>query len=417
MIEGTHLAVNFVDVIDGDTIAVRLPNETTEENLRLLCLDTEESYAISGKPVTPWGKAAKSHAQEHFANAQQITIEFPGNEDLSVCLRKYRDNYGRLLVFAHYQDEDFQQHMIARGYSPYFCKYGYAAFDKKHRLYYQAEAQAQENNLGVWNQMEVNGTIARDYPQLSIWWHTRANRIDKYRRSRSHQSQILNTRLDYEELLKRAQLGQQATIFTELAYIIRAGVHGLVSYGSEAQPFNIFIPRLFSEEMQPMLNLLNHRYLGNDEKPALSYVYIQGELSMYQGKPQVWLRHTSQLNDLPPVAAKYSVYISALLPNPENADAGAETITLHNAGTQDVNLDNWNVMDRSGRRFIFGGDLSAGDIKSFTLPAYTLTLNNTGDELYLYDDQQQLQQHIRYEKQEVQPGESLHFPAPVVLPT
>ncbi|MDH5302311.1 MAG: thermonuclease family protein [Gammaproteobacteria bacterium] len=412
MIEGTHLNVAVVDVVDGDTLKVKLPDGEIA-SLRLLCLDTEESFSLSSKPVTPWGVAAKKFAESYFAAAPQITIEFPGHEDVATCLSKYRDNFSRLLVFAHANGEDFQQRMIAEGYSPYFCKYGFAEFADKHLNYSRAEVIAQQNDRGVWNQMEVNGSVARDYPKLCMWWNTRATRIDEFRRLRQSHSYLLNTRWDYQTLYNRAKLGQQACIFTELGYIKRAGgVHGLIDFASEAQPFNIFVPRLFSDEMKPLLNLLNHRYLGSDESPAFSYAYLQGELSLYQGKPQLWLRQISQISDLPPPAPKYSVYISALLPDPLNADAGAETLTLHNAGSNKISLQGWFVEDKMKGRFNFEGELSAGEIKQFTLPAYGLQLNNTGDELYLYDDQQQLQQRLSYEKQQVRPGETLHFTAP-----
>ena len=124
MIKGTHLKVKFNRVVDGDTIRVFLPGDEKDESLRILALDTEESHAGGGKPVTPWGKAAKLRAERFFEDADEVVIEFPGNEDLASCLMKYRGNFGRLLVYVYRDGVDFQENMIREGYSPYFMKYG-----------------------------------------------------------------------------------------------------------------------------------------------------------------------------------------------------------------------------------------------------------------------------------------------------
>ena len=120
-IRGTSKQVKFSRVVDGDTIRVFLePSATEDESLRILCLDTEESYSGGSKPVTPLGHLAKKRAEEFFQAADEVTIEFPGNESWEVCCEKYRGNYGRLLVHVHLGDVDFQETMIAEGFSPYF---------------------------------------------------------------------------------------------------------------------------------------------------------------------------------------------------------------------------------------------------------------------------------------------------------
>lgn len=165
-IHGTSRSVEVINAVDGDTLKVSVVGE--QENLRLLALDTEESYVGGGKPVTPWGKKAKETATEIFPEGSIATIEFPGDKPFEECLMKYRDNYGRLLTYAHTDDgEDFQESMIRDGYSPYFTKYGYAEFEDHDSQYREAERRAQANGRGIWDQLSVNSAVMRDYDSLT----------------------------------------------------------------------------------------------------------------------------------------------------------------------------------------------------------------------------------------------------------
>ena len=111
------------------------------------------------------------------------------------ALERYRDNYGRLLVFVHVDGMDYQEHMIAEDYSPYFTKYGNARFHIYHHRYLAAERAAQAARRGVWNQVAVNGAEQRNYAVLTAWWALRAAVIEDYRRARSEGADILDSRL------------------------------------------------------------------------------------------------------------------------------------------------------------------------------------------------------------------------------
>lgn len=148
--KGTNATGKFARVVDGDTIRVVLPGQARDEPLRILGLDTEESSGGSDKPVTPWGKEAKKRAERFFEGADNVTIEFPGNEPLEVCLNRYRGNFGRVLVYVYRDGTDFQEAMIREGFSPYFMKYGNTDFSEHHRRFQQAEVAAQRAHIGVW---------------------------------------------------------------------------------------------------------------------------------------------------------------------------------------------------------------------------------------------------------------------------
>lgn len=112
-VQGTTMEVEVVSVVDGDTVKVDLQGEET--NVRILALDTEESWAGSSKPRTPCGIEAEKQAQSFLPEGRTITLEFPGDEPVEQCLERYRDNYGRPMAYVHYDGEDFQERMIGRG--------------------------------------------------------------------------------------------------------------------------------------------------------------------------------------------------------------------------------------------------------------------------------------------------------------
>ncbi len=299
MFHGTTIQATVSRVTDGDTIRVFLPGAIENESLRILALDTEESRAGGGKPVTPWGKKAKERAEEFFSPGDEVTLEFPGTEDLETCWQRYRGNFGRLLVFVYKNNVDFQETMIREGFSPYFVKYGNASFSENHQRYQAAERIAQQQNIGVWNQLAVNGSEVRNYAALGTWWHLRACIIDRYRQIAGTSSDLLNSRLDYAAIEARARAEESATIFTELRSIQPiSGDRALIRIGSQQQPFKVFIPDVTSPEGQALLNLLETRYISSDEThPRRSYAYVTGTLSLFRDRPQITVTTPDQITD------------------------------------------------------------------------------------------------------------------------
>jgi len=331
-------------VVDGDTIRVFLPSADKDESLRILTLDTEESNAGSSKPVTPWGKKAKEKAEAFFQGAEQVVIEFPGNEEPAVCIEKYRGNFGRLLVYVYRNGVDYQELMIREGYSPYFMKYGHAVFSGHHQRYRQAERESQHRHLGDWDQIGINGPEQRNYAALGTWWQLRADIIDVYRRLRAVDPTILNSRLDYTLLESMARNRQQATVFTELSTLTRVGgSSGLIGIGSIARPFNLFLPDIDSPEGQEVVNLLESRYISAGEThPRRSYAYVTDTLSTFRERPQMFLPSVAQISDAildrQDADPSSAVVIASLLPDPVGADAGLERVELRNTGATAADL-------------------------------------------------------------------------------
>lgn len=301
---GTTLEVPVDRPVDGDTVRVLINGRS--EALRLLALDTEESRPGGDKPMTPWGRQASDHAAELFTPGRTVTLEFEGNEPVAECLQRYRDNFGRLLVLVHLDGLNFSEHMIAEGYSPYFNKYGHARFTEHHQAFVTAERSAQAARRGLWDQVAVNGSEQRNYANLGAWWSLRAAIIDDYRRARADGAGILNSRLDYAEIAERARNGQEIVVFTELATFRRLGSRrAVIDIGSQAQPFQVFIPDIETDEGMALVNLVHERYLAEDDgrttiRARRSYAYVQGRLQIFRDAPEVIVPGPAGITDAPP---------------------------------------------------------------------------------------------------------------------
>ena len=298
----TTLEARVTRVVDGDTVRVAhdaLDGGVDDEALRILSLDTEETNPAGGKPVTPWGRAATEAAETFLSPGDTVSLEFPGDEPLDECLVRYRGNYGRLLVHLDKDGVDFQEHMIRGGFSPYFMKYGHAPDERRVR-YEAAERAAQADHVGVWNQLGVNGSEARNYALLSTWWRLRGQIVDDYRR-RYRDRDVPNSRLDYASLVERAGRGEPVTLFTELRELGRVGDRSaVVRIGSIRQPFSVFVPDVEDEAGRRLVWLLETRYFpGDDVHPRRGYAYVEGELSLYRDAPQIVARSIDQVLDAP----------------------------------------------------------------------------------------------------------------------
>ena len=299
--------LKLTKVIDGDTIKLLLNDK--EESIRFVCLDTEESQHGSDKPVTNAGILASKWAKAYFGADEKgkpstdvrVDIEFDTNDPVQVCLRKHRDNYGRLLCYVYKAgtQENSNLRIVQEGWSPYFVKYG------RSRLYHvafaEAEARAQAQRVGIWNPATNAGGNKRDYTTLIPWWGFRDGVVQDYRLL-GIQAGALSVRTDYEAIVEAAKAGNQLTVLCDLQSGINAWTGGgaLIYAGSVFQKFNLWIPNKESPEAQTVLRLIENRYSGQNR----GYVYVSGEASLYpataQGKPQIVLSNAQQLKDFPP---------------------------------------------------------------------------------------------------------------------
>lgn len=137
------IPVKVVNIVDGDTIHVRLPGGQ-EERVRFIGVNTPESQ---GK-VEPYGKEAAAYTQRRLSG-RTVYLELDVGE---------RDKYGRLLAYvwlepprdgseAEVRAKMFNAELLLNGYAqvmtvPPNVKYA--------ELFRTLQKEAQENRKGLW---------------------------------------------------------------------------------------------------------------------------------------------------------------------------------------------------------------------------------------------------------------------------
>jgi micrococcal nuclease len=302
---GTKIeGLKLTKVIDGDTIKVEINSEV--ESLRLICLDTEESWPGGSKPVTTAGKLASKWAKEYFGADEDgfptaevlVDIEFDTNDPVNLCLKKHRGNYGRLICYVYKGGENYNLKAVEKGWSPYFVKYGRTRL--YHKEFLMAEAKAQSENLMIWNPETNAGGNRREYDRLIPWWYLRGSVVEDYRKF-GIQAGAKSVRVDYAEILEAAGQQNNITVFCDLQSGINRWTDSgaLVYAGSPHHKFNLWIPDPESAAAVEIINMMEKRYSGYGR----GYVYVAGQASLWppsaSGRPQIVLTDKNQLSDLP----------------------------------------------------------------------------------------------------------------------
>ena len=85
------------------------------------------------------------------------------------------------------------------------------------------------------------------------------------------------------------------------------------------------------------------------------------------------------------------ILISEWLPNPTGSDTAGEWVELWNSGSAAKNLSGWTIKNSSGKKFIFGNkNIDSNEYLVLARSESKLTLKNTDEKLFLYDDKSQL---------------------------
>lgn len=288
--------LQITQVVDGDTIKVSLNGKT--ESLRLICVDTEESYSGGSKPVTVAGKEASEMAKKYFATVDgglaKVDLEFDTDDPIEVAVEKHRDHYGRLLCYVHKGEENYNLKLIVEGWSPYFVKYGRSRL--YHRQMTDAEAVAKAYNLVIWNPNTNAKIPSRNYANLLPWWSMRASIVEEFRLSEAT-AEVFSVNLDYPKILAASETAKSITIFCDLQAGINKWIGGnaLIYAGSFEHKLDLWIPDAETDKMAPLKRLIDKRYAGLGR----GYVYVSGKVEQYKGKPQIVLRDIKQLSDFP----------------------------------------------------------------------------------------------------------------------
>lgn len=135
------IPARVTDVVDGDTIKVRIPNPhpiqlKTDETIRFLGIDAPET-STSPRPAGYYGEEAKTYVAK-LLGGKDILLAF--DWDL-------RDKYGRLLAYIYLQDGTCVNLMLVeQGYALAYVHFPFQFMDE----FTQAQATAKQQRRGLW---------------------------------------------------------------------------------------------------------------------------------------------------------------------------------------------------------------------------------------------------------------------------
>jgi micrococcal nuclease len=118
--DGERVSVEVLDVVDGDTVDVRMP-DGSEDTVRLVGIDTPEVHAendpaeFEGIPDTRAGASclreaghnASAYVEQRIA-AGNVSLVFDPNTDR-------RGGYGRLLAYVYVGEHNLNYDLVATG--------------------------------------------------------------------------------------------------------------------------------------------------------------------------------------------------------------------------------------------------------------------------------------------------------------
>lgn len=123
-----------LDVVDGDTINVELENKI--KKIRFSAIDAPEMKQIHGKK-------SKKFLYD-LIHKKKIKFHKLGT-----------DRYGRLLGIIYHNDKDVNLEMIINGHAWVYQKYLRTIPKKFRKLYKNAEKEARNRNIGLWENTDA----------------------------------------------------------------------------------------------------------------------------------------------------------------------------------------------------------------------------------------------------------------------
>ncbi|WP_406655759.1 DUF2278 family protein [Methanolobus sp. ZRKC2] len=99
-----------------------------------------------------------------------------------------------------------------------------------------------------------------------------------------------------------------------------------------------------------------------------------------------------------------TIRIVAALADPAGDDPGLESITLFNASPEDVNIDDWTIVDGNNRTSLLKGTIRAGAGVKVHLSGKGAQLYKKGGSISLFDEMGVLMHEVDYAKEDVRTG-------------
>ncbi|MGI6727697.1 MAG: thermonuclease family protein [Anaerovoracaceae bacterium] len=124
-----------VRVVDGDTIILDI--EGTDERVRLIGINTQESVHPDSKRNVEFGKIASDYTKS-MLEGKEVEIELDVEE---------RDRYGRLLAYVYLNGEMFNKILLREGYAQIST---YPPNVKYVDEFADLQEEARDNEKGFW---------------------------------------------------------------------------------------------------------------------------------------------------------------------------------------------------------------------------------------------------------------------------
>jgi endonuclease YncB( thermonuclease family) len=132
----SDLLIGYVaEVRDGDSLVIETPQNDIVE-VRLACIDAPE------KGQAPWGERSTQYIKQLLPVRTQISYRPVG-----------RDRYERLVAEVFLNDQSINLQMVRQGEAVVYHRY-LSSCEADRQKYLDAEAQAQREKLGFWNQSD-----------------------------------------------------------------------------------------------------------------------------------------------------------------------------------------------------------------------------------------------------------------------
>ena len=263
-----------------DTHTMEVVWDGRPRQLRLLDVVPESAFENSGQSPTEFGRHIYAWLRDEvLRDIRDVEIETP-NEGLI-------SNSGKLLGHVFVRGENLAVRMVRPGLSPCFEKYGYP---KEHAVELgDAERWAMREGLGIWG-----SPAAERYRELKRWWLLRAGQVERCRHAMSMGEDILDARLNYDDIIKRASVKAQSVIFADVSGVFPLSDGAvLIQLGGAFQPLCAYFP----PALRAFAMHLAREHLG-ERKP--NYLYFDCTISLEGEQPQVVVETTHTVLASPP---------------------------------------------------------------------------------------------------------------------
>jgi endonuclease YncB( thermonuclease family) len=261
-----------------DTHTYLIEWEGSPRRIRLMDVAPESATEASGRRPTNFGRQTLSWLRsEVLGEAREAEVELPAESVVS--------NSGCLLGHLFIRGANICVRMVREGWSPCFEKYGHPSSYCEELE--DAERWAIREGLGIWG-----GAHAETYWKRKRWWLLRAGQVERCRHAAAMGEDILDARLDYDEIVKRAAVNAPSVIFADATNLFPlADGASLVQLGNPSRPLCAFFPL----SMRIFARYLARHHIGAGKQ---NYLYFNGPLSMEGDQPQI-------LVEIPNVVATY----------------------------------------------------------------------------------------------------------------